>query len=285
MQGKVRPLRNPKHRGALYGTKAGVRLARLRIHMATPGNKDVLEYNEEDPRSTTARVFGWIREQLMTWGPALLAVFAIRSAIAEPFRIPSGSMVPTLEIGDHILVSKFAYGLRVPFTNYEILPLGEPARGDIIVFKYPRDETLDYIKRIVGLPGDVIEVRDNTVYVNGQEEVKEFTQEFTFTDDSCRSEEMRMFKEHLDGVDHWILTSKTYGMRYRDYGPFTVPENAYFMMGDNRDNSADSRTGFTVQRDKIKGKAILIWLSYDACNGNIPHFGSFRAERFFQKLL
>lgn len=253
--------------------------------MATPGNKDVLEYNEEDPRSTTARVFGWIREQLMTWGPALLAVFAIRSAIAEPFRIPSGSMVPTLEIGDHILVSKFAYGLRVPFTNYEILPLGEPARGDIIVFKYPRDETLDYIKRIVGLPGDVIEVRDNTVYVNGQEEVKEFTQEFTFTDDSCRSEEMRMFKEHLDGVDHWILTSKTYGMRYRDYGPFTVPENAYFMMGDNRDNSADSRTGFTVQRDKIKGKAILIWLSYDACNGNIPHFGSFRAERFFQKLL
>ncbi|MCB9761240.1 MAG: signal peptidase I [Alphaproteobacteria bacterium] len=253
--------------------------------MSADRDSDVLSYSDEDDAHGLGARFGlWVWDVVRTWGPALLAVLVIRSAIAEPFRIPSGSMVPTLEIGDHILVSKFAYGLRVPFTAIEVLPLGEPERGDIVVFKYPPNERLDYIKRIVGLPGDVVEVRDNTVFVNGQKAEKEFQDNFTFVDDSCRSEDARLFREDLTGVQHWILNSRSYGLRLADFGPYSVPEGEYFMMGDNRDNSADSRRWGTVPRDNIKGKAVLIWLSYDACHGNIPHFGEFRSERFFQGL-
>ncbi|MCB9742471.1 MAG: signal peptidase I [Alphaproteobacteria bacterium] len=248
--------------------------------MADQRTDDVLDYAEEGGSA----VVSWFWDLIRTWGPALLAVLVIRSAIAEPFRIPSGSMVPTLEIGDHILVSKFSYGLRVPFTGVEILPLGEPERGDVVVFKYPPNPELDYIKRIVGVPGDVIEVRDNTLFVNGQEAEKEFVDNFTFVDDACREEDARLYKEDLLGVEHWALNSKTYGMRLGDYGPFTVPDGEYFAMGDNRDNSADSRRWGTVPRANIKGKAVLIWLSINTCEGDMPILGSFRGERIFQSI-
>ncbi|MCB9744766.1 MAG: signal peptidase I [Alphaproteobacteria bacterium] len=249
--------------------------------MADQRKDDVLDYGDEEDGSVFV---SWIWDLVRTWGPALAAVLVIRSAIAEPFRIPSGSMVPTLEIGDHILVSKFSYGLRVPFTQLEILPLGEPERGDVVVFEYPKDPKLDYIKRIVGVPGDTIEVRDNTLFVNGQEASKQFEDDFIFVDDACREEAARLYREDLAGVEHWILNSKTYGMRLGDYGPFTVPEGEYFAMGDNRDNSADSRRWGTVSRPAIKGKAVLIWLSINNCEGDIPILGSFRTERLFQSI-
>ncbi len=241
------------------------------------GSKDqLLDYEREDGRGP----LWWIWDIIKTWVPALLAVFAIRSAVAEPFRIPSGSMVPTLEIGDHILVSKFKYGLRVPFTDVEVLSLGEPVRGDVIVFRYPPNPELDYIKRIVGVAGDRLEVRDNTVFVNGQKASRTYLDEYRFVDDHCDPEDARLYKEDLLGVEHSILTSPASRVGLANFGPTVVPEGSFFVMGDNRDNSADSRVWGIVPRDHIKGKAVLVWLSYDSCNGNIPVLGTFREDRF-----
>ncbi len=236
----------------------------------------LLDYERDDQRGAAF----WLWDLLKTWGPALLGVLAIRSAVAEPFRIPSGSMVPTLEIGDHILVSKFKYGLRVPFTDVEVMPLEEPVRGDVIVFRYPPNPELDYIKRIVGVPGDRIEVRDNTVWVNGEKANRTYLDEYKFTDDNCQDEPARHYKEDLMGVEHSVLTSPGSRVGLANHGPTVVPEDSYFVMGDNRDNSADSRVWGIVPRDHIKGKAVLVWLSYDRCEGNIPVLGSFRSPRF-----
>ncbi len=241
----------------------------------TPRN-DLLDYERVDQRGP----IWWVWDILKTWGPALLAVFAIRSAVAEPFRIPSGSMVPTLEIGDHILVSKFKYGLRVPFTDVEVLPLEEPVRGDVIVFRYPPNPELDYIKRIVGIPGDRVEVRDNTVYVNGDKATRTYVDEYRFVDDNCSADPARLYREDLLGVQHAVLTSPGSRVGLANFGPTVVPEGSYFVMGDNRDNSADSRVWGIVPRDHIKGKAVLVWLSYDSCNGSIPVLGTFREGRF-----
>ncbi len=244
--------------------------------MSESPTEELLDYEKAEQLG----ILGWVLDVLKTWGPALLAVFAIRSAVAEPFRIPSGSMVPTLEIGDHILVSKFKYGLRVPFTDVEVLPLAEPVRGDVIVFRYPPNPELDYIKRIVGLPGDRIEVRDNTVFINEDRASRTYVDEYRFVDDACEPEGARLYREDLLGLEHQVLTSPGSRVGLANFGPTVVPEDAYFVMGDNRDNSADSRVWGIVPRNHIKGKAILVWLSYDSCNGNIPVLGTFRQGRF-----
>lgn len=243
--------------------------------MSKGSKEQLLDYEKDDGRGP----LWWVWDILKTWAPALLAVFAIRSAVAEPFRIPSGSMVPTLEIGDHILVSKFKYGLRIPFTDVEVLALGEPVRGDVIVFRYPPNPELDYIKRIVGVSGDRIELRDNTVYVNGEKATRTYVDEYRFVDDRCTAEDARLYKEDLLGVQHSVLTSPGSRVGLANYGPTTVPDGSYFVMGDNRDNSADSRVWGIVPRDHIKGKAVLVWLSYDNCNGDIPVLGMFREDR------
>ncbi len=249
-----------------------------------PADRETAPVNElellAEDGASSGGVLAWLWDMLRTWGPALLAVLVIRSAIAEPFRIPSGSMVPTLAIGDHILVSKFSYGLRIPFTQIELLPLGEPERGDVIVFRYPPDPSLDYIKRIVGLPGDTVEVRNGVVYVNGQEARRTYRDRFKFVNDRCQVQEERLYDEDLLGVVHPVLASVGSSGIRRNYGPRTVPEGHYFVMGDNRDNSADSRVWGFVPRENIKGKAIWVWLSVDRCNGSIPIIGSFRPGRF-----
>jgi signal peptidase I len=258
-----------------------------RKFVASPETPDILDYDEErvDPRRRGG-IAGWFSELFRTWGPALLVVLVIRSAVAEPFRIPSGSMVPTLQIGDHILVSKLTYGLRVPFTQVELLPLGEPERGDVIVFRYPEDPSVDYIKRIVGLPGDTIEVRDDVVVVNGEDATQVFKDRYRFLDRACRAESTRRYSEQLGSMSHELLHSDGL-VPYSNWGPQTVPESSYFMMGDNRHNSKDSRAWGFVQRNQIKGKAILVWLSYDTCEGN-PLMGDFRlrfrTDRFGEKL-
>lgn len=182
----------------------------------------------------------------------LLALF-IRTFVVQAFKIPSGSMSETLQIGDHILVNKFLYGTKIPFTSLNLIPIRKPRQMDIIVFKYPEDESKDFIKRVVGEPGDVIEIRDKTVYVNGQAWVEPYT-------------------VHRDPI---ILPPENRSPR-DNFGPVTVPENSYFVMGDNRDQSLDSRFWGTVKLEKIKGKAFVIYWSWDGPNtwvrwGRIGH--------------
>ncbi|MEE2750244.1 MAG: signal peptidase I [Myxococcota bacterium] len=252
--------------------------------MSSPSERDVLAHDE-----SSIGLFGWAREFVRTWGPAIVAVLVIRSAIAEPFRIPSGSMVPTLQIGDHILVSKLTYGLRVPFTTFEVVGLGEPERGDVIVFRYPENPDIDYIKRIVGVPGDSIEVRDDVVFINGERAVQTFKDRYKFQDRGCHAMSLRRSLETFGEEAHEVLHSDP-GSRplQANWGPKTVPQDSYFMMGDNRHNSRDSRMWGFVERDQIKGKAIWVWLSYDTCDGN-PVMGDFRlrfrTDRFGKRII
>jgi signal peptidase I len=258
-------------------------------------NKPIDEYGSDD-RSGGDRFRDWIWEVVRTWGPAILTVLLIRSMIAEPFRIPSGSMVPTLAIGDHILVTKYSYGIRLPLTRLPITELKAPDRGDVVVFVFPDSDdtateywfdlpikpfkTYDYVKRVVGLPGDSIEVRDNVVYLNGDAQIRSHVSKFDFVDDRCRSIPTRLFDEELDGLTHSVLNATRYGLRMGNYGPTTIPDGHVFVMGDNRDHSADSRVWGMVPFRNIKGKARFIWLSYDQCSPGIPLLGDVRGERF-----
>jgi signal peptidase I len=224
---------------------------------------------------------GWFVDTVIAWGPALLAVLMIRAFVFEPFRIPSGSMVPSLLIGDQVLVTKFSYGIWLPFTDYELIDLGDPERGDIIVFEFPRDPSLNYIKRVVGLPGDTLAVRDNRITVNGQPQpVVEWpgANTFDFVDDKCRVRTLRHWRENLDGVEHEILTSPMGATLSQS--EITVPPDHVFVMGDNRDNSEDSRAWGFVRFDQIKGKAQFVWISIGGCEGD----KGVRTDRLFYGL-
>lgn len=193
---------------------------------------------------------------------AMLLAFAIRVFVVQAFKIPSGSMIPTLLIGDHILVSKLSYGLQWPgdcklrmsfppitcYTSHAIISFGDPQRGDVIVFRYPEDEEKDFIKRIIGLPGDTIEIRNKIVYINGKPlEDQAYTQR----------------------VDPGTISGS---INPRDnFGPVTVPQGAYFVMGDNRDQSLDSRFWGFVNAEKIRGKAFRIYWSWNG-HGDWKHW-------------
>lgn len=254
------------------------------------------ETTDLDDRGGGQRFLDWIWETVRTWGPALLAVLLIRSVFAEPFRIPSGSMVPTLEVGDHILVTKYSYGFRIPLTRIPLGSLEVPSRGDIVVFVYPGSEknsfqqyldlpfppaaTYDYVKRVVGLPGDTIEVKDGKLYINAQLQPQKSLDEYAFIDDRCHTSDTLRSLETLDGKPHAVLAEAMPLRRMADFGPVTVPEGNVFAMGDNRDHSADSRIWGFVPLRNIKGKAWFVWLSYDRCQHDIPIFGAFRNGRF-----
>lgn len=181
-------------------------------------------------------------------GTALLLALFIRAYFVQAFKIPSGSMIPTLLIGDHILVNKFIYGTKIPFSDQRILVLRKPQKGDIIVFKYPEDPSRDFIKRLVAAEGDVIESKNKVIYVNGQPVYEPYTQH---TDDSL----------------------KPRGIEPRDnFGPYIVPKGKYFMMGDNRDQSYDSRYWGYVDMKYIKGKALIKYWSWDSSK-NLPRLG------------
>ncbi|WP_457665798.1 signal peptidase I [Thiolapillus sp.] len=200
--------------------------------------------------------------------PIFLFVLLLRAFVVEPFRIPSGSMMPTLLVGDFILVNKYAYGLRAPVTKTKFVDVGEPERGDVVVFRYPRDPKLDYIKRLVGLPGDRIAYRNKVLYVNGKAMPQEKVGIYDAVGSGIRMRGSWELKEDLEGVEHSILINP----RVPDFGPgcqvlargeITVPEGHYFMMGDNRDNSNDSRCWGFVPEENLVGKAFMIWLSLD----------------------
>lgn len=192
--------------------------------------------------------------------PVLFVVLVLRSFVVEPFRIPSGSMMPTLLIGDFILVNKFAYGIRLPVLGTKVVEVGEPRRGDIVVFKFPQDPSVDYIKRIIGLPGDRIAYYNKTLYVNGQAIAQTRLGQFQGAGQGASMTGAALMSEDLTGVTHDILIREG---QPSVQGEFLVPEGNFFVMGDNRDNSNDSRYWGTVPEANLVGKAFLIWMNWD----------------------
>ncbi len=214
-------------------------------------------------------------EYARSFFPVIFAVLLLRSFLVEPFRIPSNSMMPTLLTGDFILVNKFSYGLRLPVLNSKFLDIGEPKRGDVVVFKFPLDPSTDYIKRVIGLPGDKIDYRNKTVFVNGepmgQLPIGSFTGEGSGTEMTGAREAL----ESLDGVEHRILTrpqapNLPFGCQKLARGPIVVPPGHYFVMGDNRDNSNDGRCWGFVPEENLVGKAFAIWMHWDGKREGLP---------------
>jgi len=197
--------------------------------------------------------------------PVLLCVFILRSFLFEPFQIPSGSMIPTLKVGDYILVNKFSYGLRFPVLGFKFLDLDSPKRGDVIVFFPPRDERY-FIKRVIGLPGDTILIKNNIVHVNGT--AASYMPHPVPPNNSTHTIE----NEDLSGVVHLIQRKKLAGRLGKNFST-TVPEGHYFMVGDNRDNSSDSRVWGPVPEANIVGKAVLTWMHWRSLS-SLPSFSS-----------
>lgn len=218
-----------------------------------------------------------LRTAAAHWVLPLLALACVRSAVASPFHVPTGSMVPAIEVGDRILVSKLSYGLNVPwlstssglgpgiFTTVEAVRWAEPRRGDVVLFRYPPDPSIDYVKRVVGIPGDRVEVVDGVVVVNGASVVLEPAGLHDFVDQHCQSWPTLRFDEVIDGVRHPVLDSIR--RQGPDQPPVVVPDGHLFVLGDNRDHSADSRAWGMVPRDLVRGRAVGVWMSH-GCDGS-----------------
>jgi signal peptidase I len=198
--------------------------------------------------------------------PVLLIVLLFRSFLFEPFKIPSGSMIPTLLVGDFIVVNKYAYGLRLPVVHTKIVPISDPERGDVVVFRYPVDPKVNFIKRLIGLPGDTISYRDKKLYINGELVPTEDQGHYSSSEVKCstpRPDAIRL-TENLGRISHDILIHEGSGSRD---GQWQVPEGHYFVMGDNRDRSNDSREWGFVPEHNLMGRAIGIWLNFDYTKG------------------
>lgn len=199
--------------------------------------------------------------------PVLAVVLILRSFIAEPFKIPSNSMMPTLLTGDFILVNKFAYGLRLPITNKKFLAIGEPKRGDVVVFHPPQQPDQDWIKRVVGMPGDVVAYRNHTVYLNGKALAYRDHGPYTGVGQGSEATGSEAMTELLPGRPHPVLERFDNLLVPQGDGEWQVPANSYFVMGDNRDNSEDSRFWGFLPEANLRGKAFLIWMNWDCSAG------------------
>lgn len=205
-------------------------------------------------------------EYARSFFPVLFIVLLLRSFLVEPFRIPSGSMMPTLLIGDFILVNKFAYGVRLPVIHKKIVELGEPKRGDIVVFRFPKDPSVDYIKRVIGLPGDRVVYHNKQLSINGVAVKDVLLSEYQGVGKGENMTGSLLMTEDLIGVNHDILIREGQPSVQVD---FTVPKGQYFVMGDNRDNSNDSRYWGTVPEANLLGRAFFIWMSFDWDSGGV----------------
>ena len=220
-------------------------------------------------------------EYAKSFFPVILIVFVLRSFLVEPFKIPSGSMLPTLLVGDFILVNKYTYGIRLPVINHKIISLNDPQRGDVMVFRYPEDPGLDYIKRVVAVPGDVIEYRNKRLSVNGEPVPTTEIRTHSYVANGLNYVTATVYEERLNGAGHEIMVEadkpdffppQLQDFPYRENCSYnaegagfkcTVPVGHYFTLGDNRDASNDSRYwGFVPDRN-IVGKAFFIWMNFD----------------------
>ena len=215
--------------------------------------------------------YPWPVDYARAFFPILFAVLLLRSFLFEPFQIPTGSMIPTLNIGDFIVVNKFAYGLRLPVTGTKVLDIGEPKRGDVMVFVPPHVPDY-YIKRVIGLPGDHIQYKDNVVYVNGEPLPQESV-------GIVRDKGVMLSRETVGGVTHdiYVAASQRFSRNYDWLKPegMMIPEGSYFMMGDNRDNSLDSRFWGPASEAKIVGKAVAVWMHKEE-GFSLPSFSDVR---------
>ncbi len=228
--------------------------------LAPRRKKNPFDYaTDERPGASRGYKEPIVVEYAKAFFPVLLIVFLLRGFLVEPFRIPSGSMIPSLYIGDFILVNKFSYGIRLPVLNKKIIDIDDPSRGDVVVFRYPRDPSVDYIKRVVGVPGDHIAYYDKVLYVNGKQVKRQFVSEYQGPGEEHKANE---YIEDLDGVKHSILLIPARPPKLGG-GEYVVPEGHYFVMGDNRDNSNDSRFWGVVPDEFLVGKAFLIWMNFD----------------------
>lgn len=218
-------------------------------------------------KGTTAAKLPIIIDYARSFFPVLLIVFLLRSFLFEPFRIPSGSLEPTLLIGDFILVNKYDYGVRLPVVHNKVFENSQPKRGDIMVFRWPANPSVDFIKRVIGLPGDRISYINKELFVNGEKIPQEFLQKSFSEDEEGEASQVIEKQENLLGVKHkiYIDPAKT----SRDYRDIVVPQGMYFVMGDNRDGSADSRYWGFVPDKNIVGKAVLVWMSWDKTKTNV----------------
>jgi len=205
-------------------------------------NKLDMESNKKGKSEKKSKK-GAIRENIEAIIIAVILAMFIRTFIVQAFKIPSGSMKETLLIGDHILVNKFIYGVKIPFTSYTLIPVDNPERGDIVVFKYPNDPDKDFIKRVIGVAGDTVEIVDKTLYVNGEVQTDE------------------KYAVHKDPR----IIPGNFSKR-DNFGPVVVPEKSLFVMGDNRDNSHDGRFWGFVNLEAVKGEAFIIYWSWDQEN-------------------
>ncbi|MEK7190706.1 MAG: signal peptidase I [Pseudomonadota bacterium] len=224
---------------------------RRTAELARTGNTEAIGKAKKEPV---------VVEYARAFFPVILVVFLFRSFLAEPFRIPSGSMLPTLHIGDFILVNKFSYGVRLPVANAKLVDLGAPRRGEVAVFRFPSDPSINYIKRVIGVPGDHVVYKDKQLTINGVPMKQEDARAYALFQTETGTGMLVRRVEDLDGARHDILLSDR-----PDHSPdtFTVPPGQYFVMGDNRDQSNDSRYWGFVPDENLVGRAFLIWFSWD----------------------
>lgn len=206
---------------------------------------------------------GHIIEFSRSFFPVFFIVLLLRSFLVEPFRIPSGSLEPTLLVGDFVAVNKFAYGVKLPVLESKIIPIANPKTGEIAVFRWPPEPSYDYIKRVIGVPGDKISYHNKTLTINGKEATRTFVE---YTIDESSGKAVNRYKENLNGVIHDIFIRSDIPAVDFDV---VVPEGNYFMMGDNRDDSADSRYWGFVPDSYLRGKAFLVWMSWNGKAGSL----------------
>ncbi|MEJ2454479.1 MAG: signal peptidase I [Candidatus Thiodiazotropha sp.] len=233
------------------------------------------EGGEADETTLSAYKEPLLVEYARSFFPVIFIVLILRSFLVEPFRIPSGSMMPTLLVGDFILVNKFSYGIRLPVLNTKVINIGDPQRGDPVVFRYPKQPQIDYIKRVIGLPGDTIYYKNKTLYINGEAMPQTPVGRYIGIGSGARMTGAIKAIENLDGVEHTILVHPlapdfASGCSVLARGPITVPEGHYFVMGDNRDNSNDGRCWGFVPDENLVGKAFGIWMNWDSELGSFP---------------